>query len=258
MFSWLTRNRSVHDKAVAAANEELKRSFKHDFLFEPPHPTPDADTLRAQIEEAARKAEAELLPTFPTTLQRYQEAHDHAVRNYSFTCERIGDFLIVVVSRGTIFFRRREDGTFERYTGSNKSEQTAINLSRVKRVTYLAGHPPDNNGVIFYAGRSIDSIDERPTRIHWPYGCIFSNSDDVTKSQSYAGFHHRYNAEHVTRNTPRSAVDDRIFFDGLDLYLHAPATIGVGVLTKIHAELAKGSNPNVKVYEPPTAAKKNG
>jgi hypothetical protein len=238
VFSWL-KTKKLPVPATAEATPK--------FVYTRVDPDRESIATRERIEAAALKAEEKVLAEAPDKLKRFQDAYDNDVRNYSFTSERIGDFLIVVVTRYIIFYLKSDEEGY-RLVSKHKSEQTAINLSRVKRITFLPGHPPDNDGVTFYKGYALDDITPRTDDLTFRSGGIFS---ELEKPMPYNGYlEGKLRAKHVTRNTPRSAVDDRIFFDGLDLYLHAPAPVGAAVLVKIHAELAKGSTPNVKVYEP--------
>ena len=48
-----------------------------------------------------------------------------------------------------------------------------------------------------------------------------------------------YGIEHITKNFPRAAEDDRIVFTGIDVTLFAPYGLGEGMRNRLLEEIAK-------------------
>lgn len=209
----------------------------------------------ALLERLAHELVDDVRAEQPEWLKKYIEEYERDVANYSFKCKRHGGFLTLFVTRSANPQTLRFGKPHEQILA------TTINLGGCREIRLTTGHPPDLLGQVgFYytlqhkngGGETIGGTQfgnyaahdgarwevRRPTCWVSHYGRPLVAFDPPAENERHSGMvvnvsDDNYKIQTIVDKSARAAQDDTIRFEGVGATLHAPASLGDGVHTKI-------------------------
>ncbi len=192
--------------------------------------------------EKAKAAAAELIPAIlaerDAKLAEFRAELETDRQLYEFCCNRHGDFLVVCVGRGkdhpavdNIYFSQRQPNMMAH----------VINLGITSLFALKPGREPDMKGCVRfrrYSGETVSFYYEtentyRPT-------IVLDVKPDQHGHMYHGDMEDVFGNMHV-QDSPRSALDDVIYFNGAGVSIFAPFGLGQSVLDKILSATRKGA-----------------
>lgn len=195
------------------------------------------------LQQAALLQIPEIAKQQPERLEKFKKAHADDVSSYRFSCKRHGDFLAVFITRGP---DRHAESDYNYRTNKTVA---AINIASTSYLSLQSGSDPaaDNIGSFYpvwgsdkkYSPVCSQSTDWHPRRVMLA---------DKNIGLSYGGgVHYFVNLPRELASCldnirvpgiARSAVDDKIVFEGAGISLCIPHGLGDVVYSKILASCA--------------------